>query len=84
MPGRPSLGGLPVSAQPAICWGLKTAIAPESSTRALPMKSFEHLYRLHRLLKRSRHPVPFERVMDELECSRATTKRVIAHLLIVS
>ena len=44
------------------------------------MKSFEHVYRLHRLLKRSRYPVPFERVMEELECSRATTKRVLAYL----
>lgn len=44
------------------------------------MKSFEHVYRLHRLMKRSRYPVPFERVMSELECSRATTKRVIAYL----
>lgn len=44
------------------------------------MKSFEHVYRLHRLMKRSRYPVPFERVMNELECSRATTKRVIAYL----
>ncbi len=44
------------------------------------MKSFEHVYRLHRLMKRSRYPVPFERVMGELECSRATTKRVIAYL----
>lgn len=44
------------------------------------MKSFEHVYRLHRLMKRSRYPVPFERVMAELECSRATTKRVLAYL----
>lgn len=44
------------------------------------MKSFEHVYRLHRLMKRSRYPVPFERVMSELECSRATTKRVLAYL----
>ncbi|MFT4046341.1 MAG: WYL domain-containing transcriptional regulator [Solimonas sp.] len=44
------------------------------------MKSFEHVYRLHRLLKSRRYPVPFERVMAELECSRATTKRVIAYL----
>ena len=44
------------------------------------MKSFEHVYRLHRLLKRQRYPVPFERVQEELECSRATTKRVLAYL----
>jgi len=44
------------------------------------MKSFEHVYKLHRLMKRSRYPVPFERVMAELECSRATTKRVLAYL----
>ncbi|MGB1561449.1 MAG: helix-turn-helix transcriptional regulator [Sinimarinibacterium flocculans] len=44
------------------------------------MKSFEHVYRLHRLLKSRRYPVPFERVQAELECSRATTKRVLAYL----
>lgn len=44
------------------------------------MKSFEHVYRLHRLLKSRRYPVPFERVMSELACSRATTKRVLAYL----
>lgn len=44
------------------------------------MKSFEHVYRLHRLLKASRYPVPFERVQEELECSRATTNRVLAYL----
>ena len=30
------------------------------------MKSFEHVYRLHRLLKRQRYPVPFERIQEEL------------------
>lgn len=44
------------------------------------MKSFEHVYKLHGLLKRSCYPVPFERVKDELECSRATAKRVLAFL----
>lgn len=44
------------------------------------MKSFEHVYRLHRMLKAARYPVPFERVQSELECSPATTKRVIAYL----
>lgn len=44
------------------------------------MKSFEHVYRLHRLLKHSRYPVTFTRVQEELECSRATTKRVLAYL----
>jgi len=44
------------------------------------MKSFEHVYRLHRMLKAARYPVPFERVQAELECSRATTKRVIAYV----
>ncbi|MFA5939272.1 MAG: WYL domain-containing protein [Sinimarinibacterium sp.] len=44
------------------------------------MKSFEHVYRLHRMLKAARYPVPFERIQAELECSRATTKRVIAYL----
>lgn len=43
------------------------------------MKSFEHVYKLHRMLKAARYPVPFERIQAELECSRATTKRVLAY-----
>lgn len=44
------------------------------------MKSLQNVLRLHRLLKRSRYPVPFARVQDELACSPATVKRVIAYL----
>ncbi|NKF21486.1 helix-turn-helix transcriptional regulator [Solimonas marina] len=44
------------------------------------MKSFEHVYRVHRLLKSRRYPVAFETLMEELECSRATTKRVLAYM----
>lgn len=44
------------------------------------MKAFDHVYQLHQLLRRSRYPVPIERIRDELCCSLATTKRVIAFL----
>jgi proteasome accessory factor C len=44
------------------------------------MKSFEHIYQLHRLLKQARYPVPAERVSEELKCSPATTKRVLRYL----
>jgi proteasome accessory factor C len=44
------------------------------------VKSLQNVLRLHRLLKRSRYPVPFARVQEELECSPATVKRVIAYL----
>lgn len=44
------------------------------------MKSFEHVFHLHRLLKRSRYPVPFGRIQEELHCSRATVKRVLSFL----
>lgn len=41
------------------------------------MKSFEHIYRLHRLLRRSRYPVSFGRIEQELECSRSSVKRLL-------
>lgn len=44
------------------------------------MKSFDHVYQLHRLLRASRYPVSREKIEAELGLSRATVKRVIADL----
>ncbi|QHS08737.1 YafY family protein [Sinimarinibacterium sp. NLF-5-8] len=44
------------------------------------MKSFEHVYKLHRLLKSRRYPVTMQTIQDELGCSLATAKRVLAYL----
>ncbi len=44
------------------------------------MDRFERIVHLHRLLKRARHPVSLARLIDELECSRATVYRVVAYL----
>ena len=44
------------------------------------MDRFERVVLLHRLLKKARRPVPLARLMDELECSRATVYRVVAYL----
>ncbi len=41
------------------------------------MDRFDRIYALHKLLKAHRYPVPLQKIMDELECSRATAKRVI-------
>jgi predicted DNA-binding transcriptional regulator YafY len=44
------------------------------------MDRYERILTLHRLLKSARYPVPFERLKDELRCSRATLYRDIAFL----
>lgn len=44
------------------------------------MDRYERILSLHRLLSAARYPVPLRRLMDELECSRATIYRDIAHL----
>lgn len=44
------------------------------------MKLFDRIYELHKLLCSARRPVPLARIMDELECSRATAKRIIHDL----
>ena len=41
------------------------------------MEQFDRIYELDALLKNNRHPVPLSRIMDELECARATAKRII-------
>lgn len=44
------------------------------------MDRYERVLTLHRLLKSAHYPVPLSRLMDELECSRATLYRDIAFL----
>lgn len=41
------------------------------------MDRFDRIFDLHKLLSASRHPVPRQRIERELECSRATAKRII-------
>jgi predicted DNA-binding transcriptional regulator YafY len=44
------------------------------------MDRYERILTLHRLLKGARYPVPFERLREELDCSRSTLYRDIAFL----
>src|ERR1700750_451333 len=44
------------------------------------MDRYERILSLHRLLKSAHYPVPLSRLMDELECSRATLYRDVALL----
>jgi predicted DNA-binding transcriptional regulator YafY len=44
------------------------------------MDRYERILALHRHLKSARYPVPLARLMDELQCSRATLYRDIAFL----
>jgi predicted DNA-binding transcriptional regulator YafY len=44
------------------------------------MDRYERILTLHRLLKSAHYPVPLSRLMDELECSRATLYRDVAFL----
>jgi proteasome accessory factor C len=41
------------------------------------MDRFDRIYDLHKILSAARHPVPRQRIERELECSRATAKRII-------
>jgi predicted DNA-binding transcriptional regulator YafY len=41
------------------------------------MDRFDRIFELNRILQASRHPVSRKRLQDELECSRATVKRII-------
>lgn len=41
---------------------------------------YERLHALHRLLSTARYPVPLTKLIDELDCSRATVYRDIAYL----
>ncbi|MEW7983591.1 MAG: WYL domain-containing protein [Candidatus Sedimenticola endophacoides] len=41
------------------------------------MDRFDRIFDLHKLLSAARRPIPRERIERELECSRATAKRII-------
>jgi proteasome accessory factor C len=41
------------------------------------MDRFDRIYDLHKILSVSRYPVSFKRLEEELQCSRATVKRII-------
>ena len=41
------------------------------------MDRFDRIFDLHKLLSASRYPVPRQKIEQELECSRATAKRII-------
>lgn len=44
------------------------------------MDRYERILSLHRILKSARYPVPLTKLLDDLECSRATVYRDIAFL----
>lgn len=44
------------------------------------MDKFDRIYALHGLLSTRRHPVPLDNIMDKLECSKATAKRLISQM----
>jgi predicted DNA-binding transcriptional regulator YafY len=41
------------------------------------VERFDRIFRLHRILRSHRHPVPRRKLEEALECSRATVKRII-------
>ena len=44
------------------------------------MDRFDRIFKLHRILKSARYPVSRDKIMDELECSRATFTRILDYL----
>jgi proteasome accessory factor C len=44
------------------------------------MDKFDRIYAVHRALSGRRYPVSLQTLMDELECSEPTVKRIIRHL----
>ena len=44
------------------------------------MDSMQRIYKLHQAISSRRHPVSCQTLQDELECSRATVKRIIAEM----
>ncbi len=46
------------------------------------MDRFDRIFELNRLLQSARHPVSRRRIEQELECSRATAKRIVDDLRI--
>jgi predicted DNA-binding transcriptional regulator YafY len=71
-----AIGLMPKTRQPwqAAQW------APCPHFTATNMDRYERILTLHRLLKSAHYPVPLPRLMDELQCSRATLYRDVAFL----
>jgi predicted DNA-binding transcriptional regulator YafY len=44
------------------------------------MDKFDRIYALHNVLSHYRQPVPLTKIMSELECAKATAKRIIEHM----
>ncbi len=44
------------------------------------MERFDRIFELHKIMAVARRPVPMKRLMEELECSRATVHRIINEL----
>lgn len=44
------------------------------------MELFDRFYTLDGILKNNRYPVPLHRIMQEMECARATAKRIISKM----
>lgn len=44
------------------------------------MDSMQRIYKLHQAISSRRHPVSFQTLQEELECSRATVRRIITEL----
>lgn len=44
------------------------------------MDSLQRIYKLHQIISSRRHPVSCQILQDELECSRATVKRIIREM----
>jgi hypothetical protein len=51
--------------------------SPPPPFRADPVDRFDRIFELNRILQAARYPVSRQRLQDELECSRATIKRLI-------
>ncbi len=50
------------------------------SANTAAMERIERIHALHRILSAARYPVTVQRLMEELECSRATVYRDLAYL----
>lgn len=46
------------------------------------MENLHRIFRLHRLISGCHHPVPMMKIMEDLDCSRSTVKRIIDELRI--
>lgn len=57
--------------------GLRAGRSHPGRGPTLTLDRFDRIFELNRILQRSRYPVSRRRIEEELECSRATVKRII-------